>query len=144
LSAALVVDASIAVQIVLEEPASEAVKNYLAEGTRWDPLIAPSIIVSETTAAITKKVRRKELSQILARAVFVTWREILSGGLLALTPANDLIDEAFELSLKLHHPLHDCLYLALAQRHAAALATRDIILARKATALGLEAELIGV
>jgi len=143
LSTPLVVDASIGVQIVLAEPTSEAVKALLIGSADWHPLIAPSILVSEAAAAITKKVRRREISVASAREAFRTWTELVDRGLFVLTPANDLLDDAFELSLKLHHPLHDCLYLALAQSRKAAIATRDTILARKARELRLETELIG-
>ena len=68
---------------------------------------------------------------------------MLRANVFDLSPANDLLEDAFELSLKLHHPLHDCLYLALAQSRKAAVATRDSILARKARELRLETELIG-
>ena len=143
MSTPLVVDASVGVQIVLDEPASEAVEALLIGSDDWHPLIAPSILVSEAAAAITKKVRRKEIGAISAREAFRTWAELVDRGLFALTPANDLLEGAFELSLKLHHPLRDCLYLALAQSRKAAVATRDSILARKARELRLETELIG-
>ncbi len=143
MSAPLVVDASVAVQIILEEPASEVVRAYLADANRWHPLLAPSIIVSETVAAITKKVRRKEIDRTSARAAFLTWRELIDGGLFVLIPANDLLEAAFELSLSLHHPLHDCVYLALAKERGAAIATRDAVLAPKARQVDLKAELIG-
>jgi predicted nucleic acid-binding protein len=144
LSAALVVDASLTVQLVLAEPGSATVEAYLADGVSWNPLIAPSILVSETAAAITKKVRRKEISENSAVEAFRAWREILGRGLFELVPANDLIDAAFALSLRLDHPLHDCLYVALAQREGCALATRDFAMASKARALGTPVELIGV
>jgi predicted nucleic acid-binding protein len=109
----------------------------------WNPLIAPSILATETSAAITKKVRRKEISEISALEAFRAWREILDRGLFELAPANDLIDPAFELSLRLNHPLHDCLYIALAQRHECALATRDAAMDSKARTLRMQVELIG-
>jgi predicted nucleic acid-binding protein len=144
LSAPLVVDASLAVQLVLAEPGSTKIESYFAEGVDWNPLIAPSILVSETAAAITKKLRRKEINEASARDAFQVWREILSRGLFELVPANDLIDDAFALSLRLNHALHDCLYIALAQSQDCALATRDGVMAQKALALGLPVELIGV
>jgi predicted nucleic acid-binding protein len=144
LSAPLVVDASAVVQLLLAEPGTEPVDASLLHDPRWSVLLAPSILVSETAAAITKKVRRKDITSASAREAFRDWRAMLGGDVFALVPANDLIDNAFELSLKLHHPLHDCLYLALGRERSAAIATRDLVLARKARELGLEAELIGV
>ncbi|HEX3673492.1 MAG TPA: type II toxin-antitoxin system VapC family toxin [Rhizomicrobium sp.] len=143
MSRIIVIDASIAVQLVLTEPATDAVDAAVLRNADVDSLIAPSILVSETAAAITKKCRRKEITPVSAREAFQVWQEMLADGLFELVPANDLIDEAFALSLRLHHSLHDCLYIALAQSRAAAIATRDIALAGKTKALGLETELIG-
>ncbi|HUB86013.1 MAG TPA: type II toxin-antitoxin system VapC family toxin [Rhizomicrobium sp.] len=143
MSAPLVVDASAVVQLLLAEPDTEPVDAYLLHDPRWSSLIAPSILVSETAAAITKKVRRKDITSVSAREAFRDWQDMLASDVFALIPANDLIDAAFELSLKLHHPLHDCLYLALAKDREAAIATRDTVLARKAREMGFQAELIG-
>jgi predicted nucleic acid-binding protein len=140
----LVVDASALVQLLLAEPGTESVDANLLHDPKWSALIAPSILASETAAAITKKVRRKEITPVSAREAFQDLRAMLGSDVFALFPANDFIEPAFALSLKLHHPLHDCLYLALAQGRNAALATRDTILARKARELGLTTELIGV
>jgi predicted nucleic acid-binding protein len=142
LSTALVIDASVAVQLLLEEKASETIEAFLAGGTEWYPLIAPSILLSETAAAITKMVRRKEIGHGFANETFREWRSVVAAEVFQLVPANDLLEDAFELSLKLHHSLHDCLYLALAKARGAAIATRDSVLARKAREIGLKIELI--
>jgi predicted nucleic acid-binding protein len=144
LSAPLVVDASAVVQLLLAEPGTEPVDAHLLHDPHWSSLIAPSILVSETAAAITKKVRRKDITSASAREAFRDWRDMLASDLFALIPVNDLIGDAFELSLKLHHALHDCLYLALAQNRTAAIATCDTVLARKAREAGVHTELIGV
>ncbi len=57
-------------------------------------------------------------------------------------PANELLDDAFDLSISLHHGLHDCLYLALARRQAASLITCDGVLAGKAKSLRLAVDLV--
>ncbi len=143
MSTPLVVDASAVVQLLLPEPGTEPVDARLLQDLQWSSLIAPSILVSETAAAITKKVRRKDITSASAREAFHDWRAMLGANVFALIQANDLIDDAFELSLTLHHALHDCLYLSLAQSRKAAIATCDAILARKAREMGLEIELIG-
>jgi predicted nucleic acid-binding protein len=45
----------------------------------------------------------------------------------------DDLDEAPELSIRLKHPLQDCLYLALAQRLHATFVTADETLHRRAS-----------
>lgn len=142
MSTLLVVDASAVVQLLLAEPGTDIVDANLLHDPQWSALIAPSILVSETAAAITKKVRRKEISTASAMEAFHDWQAMLDSDVFTLCPANELIAEAFELSLKLRHALHDCLYLALAQTCNASIATRDAALARKAKELNLEAELI--
>ena len=144
MSAGLVVDASVTAQLVLEESATGSADFKVLHDSGWNQLLAPSILVSETAAAITRKLRRKEISLVSAREAFAEWREMLMDGVFEFVPANDLIDPAFALSLRLNHPLHDCLYIALAQRQGCALATRDPTMADKAGRLGLQAELIGV
>lgn len=42
-----------------------------------------------------------------------------------LFPTEELLRDAFELSLELEHAMYDCLYLALALRQDAALVTAD-------------------
>jgi predicted nucleic acid-binding protein len=142
LNTPLVVDASVAVQLILQQDATTTADAVLLRDTRWLRLIAPSILASETAAAITKKLRRLDIDETSAREAFDTWRDMLDDEVFELTPANDLLDAAFELSLQRRHSLHDCLYLALAQANGAALATRDTALAQKAQELGIATELI--
>lgn len=104
--------------------------------------MAPSILVSETAAAITKKLRRKEIRRESAMEAFRDWQMILGDRVFTIFAANDLVDTAFEFSLRLHHPLHDCIYLALAQSQEAAIATCDDALARKAREIGIAVEMI--
>ena len=140
---AVVVDANLFVQLIVEEPASSAVDVFLFEQHKTDRLVAPSILASEAAAAITKKVRRREISLPSAQAAFANIRESMTDGTFELLPANDFLDDAFSLSLTLHHPLHDCLYLAVAKRLALTFATGDKILALKAQRAGIDAEIVG-
>jgi predicted nucleic acid-binding protein len=140
---AVVVDASLFVQLFVEELATAAITEYLSEQHKMDRFLAPSILASEAAAAITKRLRRKEIDVRSAREAFASLQQTLIEGAFELLPANDYIDQAFELSVKLHHPLHDCLYLAVAKAHAALFATRDDVLAAKARRIGLETDLVG-
>jgi predicted nucleic acid-binding protein len=138
----LVVDASLFVQLFVEEPATAAIAAYLSEQHKTDRFLAPSILASETAAAITKKLRRREIDIRSAREAFAGLQQTLREGVFELLPANDFIEAAFDLSVQLHHPLHDCLYLAIAKAHTAMFATRDDVLAVKARAIGIEADLV--
>lgn len=44
---------------------------------------------------------------------------------LTLVPDRELLDHAAHLGVTLRHPLYDCMYLALARRLSASLATFD-------------------
>jgi predicted nucleic acid-binding protein len=138
----LVIDASLFVQIFIEEPRTQNVVRYLTDQHQTDRFVAPSILASETAAAITKKLRRREISPHSAREAFADFQRAISDGSFELFPANDFLKPAFELSIRLHHPLHDCLYLAVANIHGARLVTVDERLADKAHAAGIRAHLI--
>ena len=139
----LVLDASLAVKLVLPEPYSDAARELIF-GSEFAHLsiLAPVIIMTEVTAAITKSVRSRTISSATARAAFATWKDLVESVFREVTLLNN-IDEAFELSLRLHHGLHDCLYLALAQSRDAVLATCDGVLAHKARRIGAVVRFVG-
>ena len=138
----LVIDASLFVQLIVEEPQTASIARYLSEEHRTDRFIAPSILASETAAAITRKLRRREIGPQSAREAFESLQQALADGSFELLPANDFLQPAFELSLKLHHSLHDCMYLAVARIQRALLVTVDQTLAGKAQAAGVQSRLV--
>ena len=139
-----VIDASAAFLLLLPNSRAASLEQrlFLQLGD-LDVLLAPSIIVTEVAAAITKSVRQGKITGTAAKEAFANWRDLIGAEMILLTAANTLVDDAFALSLRLHHPLHDCLYAALALQRNAAIITCDDSFARKAVSLGLQAELIG-
>lgn len=123
----LVIDASVAAQWLLQQQHSAAANALRKE----QGLIAPSLIAAEIGNAIWKAVRRGAVPRSEALAA-------LSAGLLpfeTLVPNEDLHVQALALAIDHGHPIHDCFYLALAEREAAPLVTADesmIAVARKA------------
>ena len=114
----LVVDASVIIKTVLEEPGSEDAKRLVADASA---LRAPTLIIAECANAIWKRVHRglmsaehgaRPLGDLLAAPILMI-------GLRALTPS------ALTLSLELDHPIYDCYYLAAAIESDCALATAD-------------------
>ena len=86
-----------------------------------DELIAPALIVAEIGSAVWKRARREELSVAeAARAI-----EIASGLITRLIPIEELARRAIEIAISLNHPIHDCFYLALAERERCAIITAD-------------------
>lgn len=114
----LVVDASVAVKFVTEEPGSDAAYEIVIGP---EPLIAPDWIIAECANAIGKKVLRGELDRRAAETSFAELPRFFA----KLVPAEVLLDQAFQLSLDLGHAIYDCLYLILALREDGLLVTAD-------------------
>src|SRR5262249_18862482 len=88
---------------------------------------------TETTNAWWKKLRRHEMDLAdVEQAV----TNLLAVGIV-WTPSAALLRPAVRLAVDLGHPVYDCVYLALAASHAAALATADERLRRAADRVGI-------
>ena len=113
----LVVDASVAVQWVLDEPGTERALRLRSD----DGLIAPSLIAAEVANALWKAVRRGIVKRTDAMASI--------GSILipfeAIIPIEELRSRALDLAVELNHPIYDCFYLALAERERCGLVTAD-------------------
>lgn len=120
----IVVDASIAVKWLVEEPDSDRAAQFL-EKYRGQ-LIAPDLMLIEVAGAL---VRRSNSDQAFASDAFEaveTWASVWTTATVhsePVTPARVL--RAAEIALQLVHPIKDCLYLALAVELGAELATCD-------------------
>jgi len=125
----LVVDASVAVKFVTEEPGSEAAYQIVISP---EPLIAPDWLLVEVASAMWNKVKRSLLLEVHAQDNLDDLPEFFA----RLYPATELLKEAFRLSFRLRHPVYDCLYLALAIREKAALITADRDFHRAITRFG--------
>ena len=114
----LVVDASVALKWVLDEPGDREARAIIETG---EPLIAPELIVAEVVNAAW---RRWVSGEIVARQAAVIAAEIprVFAELLAIEP---LRMRALEIATELKHPAYDCFYLALAEARDARLVTAD-------------------
>ncbi len=121
-----VVDASVAIKWVVDEPGSSNAIELLSS-----PTIAPSLFQAEVGHVLTKRVRRRQLTAEQARAGFAFVKRNCT--LLPLEPLGDL---ALGLSLELHHSIHDCYYLAAAEASGWALVTADVALVSKLREIG--------
>ena len=130
----LVVDASVAVKFVVREQSSDEARKLLATP---DPLIAPDWLLAEVASTLWRKVKRSELLPAHAERRL----EDIPRFFQALRPSADLVREAFAWSLRLRHPVYDCLYLALAMREACQLVTADLGFRSAVTRGGLERHL---
>ncbi len=117
----LIVDASVAVKWVLEEPGSDDAAELLPRA-----MIAPELLQAEVGHVLTGSVRRKQLSRSQACAGFdFIMRQV------ALVPTCSSGRAALDLSLTLNHSFYDCYYLVLADQSRRAFVTADAVFVRK-------------
>ena len=115
----LVVDASVGLKWVLQEPDSH-LANALACGR--EALLMPDFWLNEATNVLWLQVRRKTLQPEEAREGLTLLRELIQP-----TPTSDLAlhDVALEIGLEVNHPTYDTLYLAF----AIAMGARAVVMA---------------
>jgi predicted nucleic acid-binding protein len=120
---ALVIDASIAVKWVIDEPGTPQALLLRQKAK----LIAPELLVAECANILWKKVRRNELSKEQA----VLAARLLQGAEIELLSVRSLFEAATLISIELDHPAYDCLYLALAVENECKFVTADERFRRK-------------
>lgn len=113
----IVVDASVALKWVLDEPGSDAAIDLLSTSE----LAMPGIFMAEAANALWRHVTRKQIEMgealdRLARLRSVRFETFL---------IEEDIEHALQLAIDLNHPIYDCLYLALALRLDTHVVTAD-------------------
>jgi predicted nucleic acid-binding protein len=125
----IVVDSSVAVQWVVPEADSAISDTVLLR----DDLAAPDLLLLEVA-----NVFRKKLADGLIQRDQATRGLTFISGQVDLVPGSpSLVAEALDLAIAIQHPVYDCLYLVLARRNDAKLATHDDHLRRRAVRAGL-------
>ena len=112
----LLLDASVAIKIVVAEADSDAALRVLDH-----PLAAPDLLMAECGNILWKKARRGDLPAEMA--------DQAAAALLALRvellPASRFLAGALRRALRAGHPVYDCLYLEAAATLGLALVTAD-------------------
>jgi predicted nucleic acid-binding protein len=129
----LVVDASVALKWVIDEPGSEAALALFRHR-----LLAPDLLVAECSNALWKKVRRRELTADEADLC----ARLLQAAEIELVPMRALLESATRFALRLDHPAYDCFYLALAESLSCDVVTADARFAAKAPLPGSRAKVV--
>ncbi len=123
-----VIDASIAVKWVVEEPGTPE-----ALALRRHALAAPDLLIAECANVLWKKVRLKEIgAEEAAMAALLLERADIE-----LVPMRLLLAEAARLAIALDHPAYDCVYVALAKVNGWRFVTADEKFVRKLRASAL-------
>ena len=130
-----VLDASIAVRWVVAERGSEEAAVLLGRPVAW---LAPRLMLTEAAGALRRKTAGGELDAALAAQALDILVDGAAGGLIHLADDETLVASALMLAIGLKHRVPDCLYLALAEREGAALATADARLASLAKSRGVD------
>lgn len=113
-----VIDASVAVKLLIEEQQSDEARELVAKSTA---LYAPRLLASEVANTLWKKVRLRELDDAIARVAINSLADMpLSWFQDELVTADGL-----RLAINIEHPFYDCLYLALAYRIGESMVTAD-------------------
>lgn len=112
----VVVDASVALKWVLDEPGREAADALLDQ-----ELVAPALWLLEAANALWRRARRGELTGAEARERL---GELFNAPVTTTPIENDLLAAA-EFAHALGHPVCDCLYLAAAIREDTFVVTAD-------------------
>lgn len=115
---ACVLDASVALKLLVDEDGSEAAAALL-DGPR---LLAPELIHVEVANALWRMARVGRLSGDEAADALSLFGRL---PLRRRTGDRALAGEAFRLARLLDHPVYDCLYLALAVDEGAPVVTAD-------------------
>ena len=112
----VVVDASVAVKWILDEPGSEA-----AAALREQELIAPALWLAEAANVLWRHAQTGEITGSEAAEYF---SQLLQAPV-ATFPIEPHIEPALKLATRIGHPVYDCIYLSLALQHRTHVVTAD-------------------
>ena len=120
----LILDASIAIKFYVPEASSERALEWL---TREVDFAVPDIFLVEVSQALLRHCRERRMTR---EDLDIAVRD-LDHVVDVPFGSGDLIIRALAIAHDLDHRLHDCMYLALADRMDCALLTADERLVRK-------------
>lgn len=126
----VVLDASAAIQLVLNGPHAGAIRVALEPET---VIVAPDLYAAEVGNTLWKYVRAGHFDVRVATSSLADALELVTH----LTPSRDIAAEALHESARLGHPVYDMLYLVTTRREAATLVTCDRRLRNLASSQGI-------
>ena len=115
----LIIDASVAIKWLVDEPLSDEATQLLR---LYVSFWAPDFLIAEVTNIAWKKARRGEIKPEQATRIP---RHFLDDDTVRLLPATELCIQALDIALAIKHSIYDCIYLACAERIGGILVTVD-------------------
>lgn len=123
----VVLDASVAVRWIVDEEGSTEAVALLELDISW---VAPRLMLTEVASALRRKAVDGAIPATLTAQALDTLMQAIADGVVRLADDERIVQQALLLALSLGHKVPDCLYLAVAEREGAAIATADDRLAR--------------
>ena len=120
----MIVDTSVLYDSLVDARFSAQARDLIRSDA---PMRAPDLLLVEIGGAITRAVRRGDLTVDTAQRLHERARRIAP----EVDRTEPFIDRAFALSLELQHPISDCIFLAQAEMQADVLVTGDEHFLRK-------------
>ena len=131
----VVLDVSVAVRWVVDETGSDEAAALLERDVAW---ITPRLLLTEAASALRRKVADHALTPAVAGQSLDALLQAVADGVIRLVDDERVIAPALLLAMSLQHKVPDCVYLALAEREGAGIATADDRLARLARSRGVD------
>jgi predicted nucleic acid-binding protein len=126
----VILDASVAAKVFIEEEGSEAAQTFVLSGVR---LVAPEFVLVELANVAVKRLRRGHIALRVARHMIASVNSIFD----EFVPASDLFVRAFLLATEHGFSTYDAMYVALAEERGRDLVTADVRLIDRLTGSGL-------
>jgi predicted nucleic acid-binding protein len=130
-----VLDASLGVKVVGREVGTAESLDLVDRPVRW---LAPRLMVVEVASALRRKVAGGQLTPLAASEALAVTLDAVDDGIIVLADDEALAPAALNLALSLGHKVPDCVYLALAEREGAFLASADRQLLALARGRGID------
>lgn len=125
-----VLDASAAIEIVVERPQAARLRDILQEASL---VLAPDLFVSEVVNVVWKYHQFEQWSLPVCDRTLESALSLVD----VLVPSKELYGEAFLLARTARRPAYDMFYVALARREDATLLTTDAQLRKEAARQGI-------
>jgi predicted nucleic acid-binding protein len=130
----VVLDASVALKIFLDEEGSDAARQLVVAGARF---VAPALVVAEVANVLIKRLRRAQMTTDLAFGVLDRTIPLFD----ELVRIESLAQRAMTIAVDLQLSAYDALYATLAELRQRPLATADLRLAERIARSNLAVEL---